>query len=243
VEVVVVIPRNYQRKTARKSKLLKLNFGAVRAGDPFDVALEVDWQKLEGAYKPLPQDAREHISAVIKYYIGQDQTEHNAPYLKDAISKVSRLTDSATALLKEHSARDDAADAVALSIVEARFGGALDDILERYVDACEQARDQVNADSRDSGFEEGRAWRSMIWRLLDIVEKFGLPSTVAKPIKESQRRSPFVALVEEIQKQLPRVHWSFPKTHEALAAAIVNIRRERRESSRRKEIITPQTRE
>lgn len=92
---------------------------------------------------------------------------------------------------------------------------------------------------RTAGFREGQAWRSMIWRILDVIEEFGLPATVAKPIKESQRPSPFVALVEEIQKQLPPVHWSFPKTHQALAAAIVNIRRQRREWIRRKEMITP----
>jgi hypothetical protein len=232
------MPRKDQRSTARKSRLLKLNIGDVRNRDRFSVEFEMNWQKLENAYRPLPGEAKDQISEALKEYIVQDEVEHNAPFLHDALSKISLLTNHAAALLEEHERRTSA-DRAVLSNVEARLSCTISEVLENYLDACADARTQLVEDSHKKGFIEGHAWRTMIWRLLDIVEKFGLPSKAAKPIKESQPRSPFVALVEEIQNQLPKVHWSFPQTHQALAARIVNIRRERKEWTQRKEIMSP----
>jgi hypothetical protein len=231
------MPTKYQRKTTRKSRLQKLNVGAVRTGDLINAPLELDWQKIESVYRPLSAPARERIRDVLRYYIDEQQIDHDAPYLRDALSKLSRLSQRATALLTEHRTRNSA-DSAALAKIEVLPDGSVNEFLARYLATCVQAAAQLREDSQRWGFKEGHAWRFMILRLFDIVEEFGLPSTVAKKNEETLP-SPFVAFVEEIQRQLPPVHWSFPQTHQSLAAAIVNVRRKRKEWVRRQEIITP----
>lgn len=237
------MPRKYTRKTRRKTRLTKLNVGLASDLPCPEVDLnESQWDCIQSAYGVvLSTELRNSILGALNGYLRQDQTEARAPYLRDALAAVERITKSTDAFAKSIDAISDPAGRYALSIVNAclKHAGSLVPSLAKYSVACGEAAKKLRRDSESCGFEEGRAWRSMIWKLLDIAEKSQLPCTVAKPNarqKTEFRPSHFVRFVQALQKQLPAGHWDPPQTIGALATAISAVRSDR---AKNKEPFTP----
>jgi hypothetical protein len=233
------MPRKYVRKTRRKTRLTKLGVGLAADLPCPDIDLDDSkWESVQIAYGvALSMRLRSSILEVLNEYLRQDQTEAHAPYLRDALAAIERIRKSTDAFVKSINAISDPAGKYALSIVNScvKRAPALQPSLAAYSVACAEAAKRLRRASDNCGLKEGEAWRSMIWKLLDIAEKSGLPSTVAKPNtrqKTAFRPSPFVNFVQSLQNQLPSVNWNPPRTIGALATAIDLVRSYRAKNRR-----------
>jgi hypothetical protein len=228
------MPRKYTRKTRRKTRLTKLNVGLASDLACPEVNLnESQWGSIQSAYGiALSTELRNSVLGTLNGFLRQDQAEARAPYLRDALAAVERIKKSTDVLGKSIDAISDPTGKYALAVVNTCLKRTISLVpsIAAYSAACAEAAKRLRHDSASCGFREGQAWRSMIWRLLDIAEKFDLPCTVAKPNtrqKTEFRPSPFVKFVKALQDQLPDTHWHPPRTIGALAAAISSVRSER----------------
>jgi hypothetical protein len=225
------VPRNYQRKTERRTRLPKLNISKGTRGDPLCRSIELDWKRLEAAYgHPFEPDVRERISAIIRKYIWLDECEGNAPLLKDMLASIDRRINAADAMLIAMGAQDaDQSELERYVDSEVRVYADLDGVMRivlQYINGCKRARDSVEGRSKSSGFREGEAWRGMIASLVELFTQYRLHVTASNPVDSShaQQPSPFVGLIKAIGKQLPPVRWPWPSTDAALAKAISKAR-------------------
>lgn len=90
--------------------------------------------------------------------------------------------------------------------------------LTKFDAACSAGLKQL---SEYPSFEEGDAWNNWILDLTHITRDAGLPWKVSK---DDLRISPFVALVQELQKRLPPECRRHIHSEAALATAIVRAR-------------------
>jgi hypothetical protein len=242
--------RQYTKKTRRKTRLPKLSTtGAVTVtSDPLkDVKL--DWGPIERAYVPLQPEVRYRIAEIVREYRWLDKSEHDAPYLKDALDEIDRLAKGSTKLLtaldsNTHREPDSRTSRIRLSDKTSRgrqlarrtinqfFDRSLDTpfaaVISKYLQACAAARNELICKSRDSGFQEGHAWRLMVWRLFELAKKYRLRTQVSKPNARLVRPSPFVRFVMAIQKQLADVKWRPPSTPAGVATAVYRVRSDRK---------------
>jgi hypothetical protein len=224
--------RKYERKTRRKTRLLKLNFGPVSNAPYPDVQLdETQWELVERAYgNRLSVELRSRISAILNAYLWQDQSESGAPYLRDAVAAVEHMKTLIDGLISCIEGISDPAGKYALSVITCFARRRLAPQLAAQSVACVKAESKLRRDAEKAGFKEGQAWRLMIWHLLDLAEEMNLPATVGKPNtrqKTEFRPSPFVRFVIALQKLLPGVHWHPPRTIGAVATAISSVRSDR----------------
>jgi hypothetical protein len=247
------MPRKYTRKTQRKTRLAKLNVAGVLCGPRPDIDFDdAQWRSIGNAYGvELSAALKRRILTALSEYLWQDQTEARAPYLRDALAAIEQIKHRMDALANFIDAIADPAGKYALSVANTCFARtsaswrrsnndqarlkravSLVPVLAAYSVACAEASKRLREDSERCGFKEGQAWRSMIWKLLDIAEKFNLPSTVAKPntkLKGKVQQSRFVRFVKALHDQMPTVNWPHPSTDSALATAISSVRAERLE--------------
>jgi hypothetical protein len=116
--------RNRQRKTRRKTRLRRLNIGAVSEGEHFSPEpLPLDWQAIETAYgHQLNPAQRQHLEQLIRIYHWLDDAEHNAFYLRDAVSAVCQIDKSVAELFEKLAAGSESAKH-ALFLVDQELDG------------------------------------------------------------------------------------------------------------------------
>lgn len=227
------MPRKRERKTPRKTTLKKLAISTGVRGDPIGRPIELDWKLLEDAYrKPLGSGVRQGIIDILRVYTWWDESEHNAPLLKDALNSVNRRQDAACAMLAAMHSKD-ATKIEVERIIDAHMNVYIQDaefldLVYKYIDACNRVREGLQERSHSGGFEEGRAWKDMVAKLINLFEGHNLHVTITKD-SPSAKLSPFVALIKAIGEQLPPPQWPWPSTDTSLSKAIGDVRKRLRE--------------
>ena len=224
--------RQYTKRTRRKTRLLKLSTsGAVTVtSDPLK-DVDLNWGPIERAYVPLQPEVRYRIAEIVREYLWLDKSEHDAPYLQDALQEIVRLTKSSTDLLSALRSSTSEAGEIARQTINQCFDRVhsipFATVISKYLHACATARNELTCKSQESGFVEGRAWRLMVWQLLDVAEDNKLPTAVSKPNARLKGLSPFVSLVMAIQNQVAQVadvKWQPPSTPAGSATAVYRVR-------------------
>jgi hypothetical protein len=101
----------------------------------------------------------------------------------------------------------------------------LQDIVMRFLEAVTESSTGISAE----GWVEGQGWDNLVLHLLDFVEGRGLPSRVAKGSDKSNRTSPFVAFMRNLQATFPSGFARHMHSDKALAEAINLARRKSRQ--------------
>jgi hypothetical protein len=104
---------------------------------------------------------------------------------------------------------------------------ALTGLLISFQVACDSSLKELNAPSIPNfpSFDGGECWKYWIPRLTEIMKEADLPTGVRKDTdkRKSDKPSPFVALVRELQKCLPDECRQTTHSDDALAVAITRV--------------------
>ena len=221
----------------------------ARSGGVPDLAISgADWQRIEGAYgQQLSGSVRAAIVKKTQELVYWESFERTA----EPIAKTQRLIDaykksarhfqltiladgpSDAAVYARHLTRKHFKDARLSGTVECFH--SLSGVLTSFQSACINALRELGpppstrALSGDfRAFKEGEAWALWTRQLTGIMKMNGLPSGVRKDAgnkSRSDKQSPFVLLVRELQHCLPP-GCKYPEhSKAALAKAIVKARR------------------
>jgi hypothetical protein len=213
-----------------------------------------DWQSIESAYgQKLSPQARRDIHEKTQEFVDRAEFEQNAEPVSDARDRITTILEAASSLRSAihtiHIGIHDA-DVYACSLIKKHLRKQSDAEKQKEGDAikrrrrkkrdplrnissdmrllifrCQDALSELD-DTKDQGFSKGEAWDRWIVQLTSIAEKHGLPWRVRKDSDKQSRSSPFVELVWELQRFVPKAHRRHSRG--ALAVAIVAARRQNR---------------
>ena len=197
-------------------------------------AIEVDWPRVESRYVPLPAPVRRQMHKITEEYSVGATYEAAALPLKLARRRLDNLTRGAKnfwqAGLKELNGSSDDVLFVKFLLRKNFFDarvpvgvdalGFIRGLMTSMVVACDRAQKDLDV----AGLDARDCWREWVVGLTAICEDNRLP-TGARKI--SWKPSPFVALVQELQKSCPRQQRRFegPRAADALAQAIQRARK------------------
>jgi hypothetical protein len=209
-----------------------------------------DWQRVESVYgQKLSPGARRDIHEKTQEFVDRAEFERHAERMSDARNRISTIVEAASSLRSALDGGNHDADIYARTLIKKhlRKEGAAKKHLRKEGDATKKRRRKkrdplrkVSSDMRllifrsqdalrelddtkDQGFSKGEAWDRWIGRLTSIAGKHGLLWRVRKDVVSSDRPSPFVKLVWELQKFVPKAHRR-DHSKSALAVAIVAAR-------------------
>lgn len=189
-----------------------------------------DWQQVEQTYgEPLPPDVRNSLVVATHLFVLMEQSERDADRVTDAQTVIEDLELHASKL-QEALIRAAASESgvVAIDLIERRiderhpgasFYNNLCALLAAFPDACTAARESLTGLPSS---KEGDEWSEWIRCMTKILKDAGLPWQVSKDWRG--KKSPFVALIEALQIQLPKESRRHTHSEGALAKAIVSAR-------------------
>ena len=220
---------------ARRSRKLPI------ASGPGTVDLtinEADWQRIETAYgKKLSCGVRNAVLGATRGFVVLDICERQAEPVADAEKIIDVCKKAAgnfqCALLATTSSSDVASyvrDLIAKNFHDTRLSNkdqlfnTLISLLNSFRVACDSSLTELNVPSFPP-FGEGECWKYWIPRLTEIMQEAGLPTGVRKDTdkRKSDKPSPFVALVRELQECLPDGCRKTTHSDDALAEAITRV--------------------
>jgi hypothetical protein len=223
-------------------------------GHPDFTIPESAWGGIEAAYVPLSASARDEINSATARYVDMATAERAAPSALPAKRRINRVLKQEQSALDEINkrnsfssmAQESYGDYLIYSHLEHPASSA--DALrpgrerlllapvaaehERVIAACKAALRELEQ-TRDPGYwRAGSAWDRWIVELTAIAKKHHLPTGTGVTVTiDADKYSPFVKLVEALQKILPiglqRSTWSQGALNEA-------IKRARRSPDRRR---------
>jgi hypothetical protein len=230
------LPRtdSWTRRGARKPMPpARLPISSLSYEEP--VVVMLDWSRIEQRYVAIPSRARHRILGATQTF--SDFAMHEAAALPLSLARVrlDKKTKSAKAfwyccqneliggsddvIYISHLLRSNLDDSRVPTGVDAlRF---IRGLMTSMVSACERSQLQLTG-----GMD--CAWHGWILELGTICEQNGLPTGVRKDFVDIQRCSPFVALVHELQSDLPQEIRRYEKSYDSLAQAIQRVRRKAR---------------
>jgi hypothetical protein len=210
------------------------------SGDTIDPLIDLDnaaWQRIETSCGwSLGPSVRSDVARATEEFLLFESLERTAQPLA-AVKVTLEAYDKAAgrffhALFTDPSGSSDA-NLYAHHLIEKNFKesrlasetasfDALLNLLRAFHIACNVSLKQLN-DHLVSGFKSGSAWRVWVSRLTEIMDKTQLPSSLRKDVgskSKSDSQSPFVRLVSELQKCLPKESQRHTHSEAALADAI-----------------------
>ena len=193
-----------------------------------------DWRRIESAYgRKLSPEARRDIHERTQEFVDRAEFEQNAEPVSHALDRISAIIGAASSLRSALDGGNDDADIHARTLIKKHFRsvdrpgaaeicveiavpraaeGERDDPLRGIsgdmrllILASQDAQEELN-NTKDEGFKEGEAWDRWIGRLTSIAKQHGLPCGARKDSDKQFRSSPFVELVWELQKFVPKAH-------------------------------------
>jgi hypothetical protein len=210
-----------------------------------------DWQCIEKAYgQKLSPKVRRDIHEKTQEFVDRAEFEQNAEPVSDARDRITTIMGAASSLRSAIDSGIHDADIYACSLIKKHLWKQSDAKKQKEGDAVKKRRRKKDDplrnissgmrllifasqdalreldDAKDQGFSKGEAWDRWIVRLTSIAEKHGLPLGVRKDSDKQSRSSPFVELVWELQRSVPKAHRR--SSRGALAGAIVGARRQNR---------------
>jgi hypothetical protein len=210
-----------------------------------------DWRRIEKAYgQKLSLEARRDIHEKTQEFVDLAEFEQNAELVSDARDRITTIMGAASSLRSTIDSGIHDADIYACSLIKKHLWKQRDAKKQKEGDAVKKRRQKKDDplrnissgmrllifasqdalreldDAKDQGFSKGEAWDRWIVRLTSIAEKHGLPWRVRKDSDKQSRSSPFVELVWELQRFVPKAHRRHSRG--ALAVAIVTARRQNR---------------
>jgi hypothetical protein len=211
------------------------------SGDTRDPAINIDsvkWRQIEKAYgTSLPPNVRADIVRTTEAFLFFESFER-AP---EPLTKVKVILEAhdkaATRFFNELFAGPSAvsdAGVYAHHLIENNFKAsqlgsgaagldALLNLLRAFHLACNTSIKQLNDASPSSAFRKGNAWKNWIGRLTEILKAVKMPVSVRKDggsKSKSDKQSPFVPFVWELQKCLPADCRRHTQSEAALADAL-----------------------
>ena len=212
---------------------LKVGISSSGGHEPIVIS-ERDWKRIESGYgTPLETGLRDRIQKVTQGFALSAIFEGRASPLVDAREAVNEFASAGKALrnlLMDESTvgsgRFYAAHLIGNYLRDTRLGdylgspgtlAALASVLASFVTACEQSLAELSETNR----EEGAAWDLWVQQLSSFFKAAGLP-TAARKDSDKQKNSspsPFVVLIRELQKCVPRACYR-QRSDSTLATAI-----------------------
>jgi len=195
-----------------------------------------DWQRIESAYgQKLSPEARRDIHEKTQEFVDRAEVEQNAERVSDARDRISTIMRAANSLLSSLDGGDHDADVHARTLIKKHLrkeGDTINDPLRgissdmrRLIFASQDALKELS-DTKGEDFKKGEAWKRWSNELTDIAKAHDLHWRVRKDSDKQSRSSPFVELVWELQRSVPKAHRRHSRG--ALAGAIVGARRQNR---------------
>jgi hypothetical protein len=209
------------------------------SAERIDVTIsDCDWQRIERAYgQKLSPEARRDIHEKTQEFVDRAEVEQNAERVSPARDRISTIMRDANSLRSSLDGGDHDADVHARTLIKKHLrkeGDAINDPLRRIssdmrwlIFASEDALKELS-DTKGEDFKKGEAWKRWINELTDIAKAHDLHWRVRKDTDKNKqsRSSPFVELVWELQRSVPKAHRRYSRG--ALAGAIVGARRQNR---------------
>jgi len=209
------------------------------------------WKAIETAYgRELSPAVREEMGSATAQYVDFATAEKAAPPSLPARRRIERLRKRAKQLLEELDERNSfAAPAPELyadeliyfhlyprSNPKALLPGRRHLLLapssaevERIVAGCDAALSEMGRTSAPGYWHEGSSWNSWVVQLTEIAASHGLPVGAAVTVKKAEpdQYSPFIRLVQALQRCLPSDLRRSMLSDDALTEAIKRARRAR----------------
>ena len=203
---------------------------------------DCDWQRIERAYgQKLSPEGRRDIHEKTQEFVDRAEIEQNAERVSPARDRISTIMRDANSLRSSLDRGDHDADVHARTLIKKHLkkylrkeGDAINDPLRRIssdmgwlIFASEDALKELS-DTKGEDFKKGEAWKRWSNELTDIAKAHDLHWRVRKDSdkQKQSRSSPFVELVWELQRSVPKAHRRY--SGGALAGAIVGARRQNR---------------
>jgi hypothetical protein len=197
---------------------------------------DCDWQRIESAYgQKLSPEVRRDIHEKTQEFVDRAEFEQNAELVSDARDRMSTIAGAASSLRSALNDGDHDADVYARTLVKKHLrkeGDAINDPLRgissdmtRLIFASQDTLKELN-NTKGEDFKKGEAWKRWSNELTDIAKAHDLRWRVRKDSDKQRRSSPFVELVWELQKSVPKAHRR--SSRGALAGAVVGARRQNR---------------
>ena len=197
---------------------------------------DCDWRRIESAYgQKLSPEARRDIHEKTQEFVDRAEVEQNAEQVSHAGDRISTIMRDANSLRFSLDGGDHDADVHARTLIKKHLrkeGYAMSDPLRgissdmrRLIFASEDALKELS-DTKGQDFKKGEAWKRWSNELTNIAKAHDLHWRVRKDSDKQSRSSPFVELVWELQRSVPKAHRRYSRG--ALAGAIVGARRQNR---------------
>ena len=199
---------------------------------------DCDWRRIESAYgQKLSPEARRDIHEKTQEFVDRAEVEQNAERVSDTRDRISTIMRDANSLRSSLDGGDHDADVHARTLIKKHLrkeGDAINDPLRgissdmrRLIFASEDALKELS-DTKGQDFKKGEAWKRWSNELTNIAKAHDLHWRVRKDTYKNKqsRSSPFVELVWELQRSVPKAHRRYSRG--ALAGAIVGARRQNR---------------
>jgi hypothetical protein len=209
----------------------RLPFATGRGGDPVLEISCADWRRIEKKCGyALDPNVRDELAAATWKFLAFTDSEEKGESFADAKARLNSIKNAAAqlrdAVLEGNMTSDAKAYATHLinrCFTDTRITGKLavvGSVMVSLVMACEEASQRL-ANEVHTGRRKGATRQQWLVDLSKIAAKHGLPITARKDTDKSDRSSPFVALVNELQSFLPKKYRRSPGT---LAKAIHHAR-------------------
>jgi hypothetical protein len=202
-----------------------------------------DWQRIESAYgQELLPEARRAIHEKTQEFVDRAEFEQNAEPVSDAHDRISTILGAASSLRSALDGGNHDADIHACTLIKKHLRKQGDAIKKRrwkkddalrvissdmrlLIFASQDALRELNT-TKNEGFKKGEARKRWSNELTDIVKAHHLRWRVRKDSDKQSRSSPFVELVWELQRLVPKTHRRHSRG--ALAGAVVEARKRNR---------------
>jgi hypothetical protein len=228
----------------------KIPIASVAGGDPELTIADADWEHIQKAYgTELLPEMRKQIYEATNDFLRFVKTEYSAQPVSAARHRVKRIKKAAADFQEaifEYS-QSDVGDATlyANHLINRSFDDPrvknrdklrfLSRLMTSFAVACNRALSHLD-NPTNRGRREGETWENWVRKLTRILDATQLPTKVRKDSDKNitKKPSPFVALVRELQKCIPKeyrrsqAHSASLEANIALSEAIVRARRLRR---------------
>ena len=217
---------------------------AVAGGDSNLTIKKSDWKRIESAYgRELSGAVREAVLKATQEFVYWEGLERSAQPAKDTKTKIHLLKSGAASFQKNLWAHAFSASDVgfyASHLIKRNFHDSrladtnqlfntLSGLLTSFQVACTGALSDLQT---APSFVQGECWGGWIRQLTRTLKENGLRTEVRKDAggkSKSDKHSPFVHLVHELQNCLPNGYRRSVHSDGALAKAIVEARTKRDE--------------
>jgi hypothetical protein len=217
----------------------KLNVATFPANFTSDTTIDIteaDWIRIEEAFqRPLSPEVRTEVFNKTLTYLMFAPGEAFAETvptarrkLDDALKHGRAFVDAVYLLGNSHASQ------LVDEHFNKRFGSVQEfnlffEMMQVYLEACELALRHIN-DPVNHGWPRGGTWANWIRSLTKTARTYGLPyeARCDSDKNATEKSSPFVAFVRELQRCLPRDFQGRVRSDGALATAIKRARKSAR---------------